>query len=73
MVMTPDLTFYAVEVRVGKKKVICKCYYSWLMSQQTAIITALVDMHLTARDLEKPLTITVTEKPISSILKAGKK
>ena len=62
--MTPDLTFYAVEVRIGKRKVIGKCYYSWLMSKQTAIITALVDLHLTARDMEKPLTITIKEKPI---------
>jgi hypothetical protein len=67
--MTPDLTCYAVEVRIGKRKVINKGYYSWLLSKQAALITALVDIHLTARDLQKPLTITVTEKPIP----AGKK
>ncbi|MBE3087733.1 MAG: hypothetical protein IMZ61_16400 [Planctomycetes bacterium] len=62
--MMPDLTCYVVEVRIGKRKVITKGYYSWLMSKQAAIITALVDLHLTARDLQKPLTITIKEKPI---------
>ena len=65
---------YVVKVQIGKKKVTSKCYYSGLMSKQAAIITTLVDLHLTAVDLEKPLTITIKEMPIpSSSLKAGKK